>query len=375
LTANGAVRNWAPVVEFSPKHPQWFDWRWQLRNSVRHADGLRSLMALTPDEDAGLRALESGGLPLTITPYWMRLLLDEAPGGPLRRQIIPSHAEWQAAPGERQDPLGEDDLLAAPSLVHRYPDRALLWLTDRCASYCRFCTRKRLVGQGPTPSEQDVADGIAYIAAHPQIKDVVLSGGDALILDDEKLAGAIARLRSIEHVEIIRIASRLVSFAPMRITRPLMDALKPFQPIYFMVHFNHPSELTTDVKAALGKLADAGFPLMNQTVLLKGINDNVETLETLFRTLLKWRCKPYYLHQCDAIAGAGHFRTTLEDGMRLMDGLRGRVSGLALPTYVVDVPGGKGKVPMARDPRAGVSSEGLVQIRGSLGEIAVYPEK
>lgn len=364
----------ARVPNLSPSHPQWNDWRWQLRHAVRRPEDLRSVLTLSPDEEAGLKLLEEGGLPLNITPYWMRHIAAEPPDGPLRRQIVPSAAEWAGAPGEREDPLGEDGLLAAPSLVHRYPDRALLWLTDRCASYCRFCTRKRLVGQGPTPTESDVGEGMDYIEAHPEIRDVVLSGGDALILEDDKLAAAIARLRGIPHVDIIRVATRLISFAPMRITTALLHALKPFQPIYFMVHFNHPKELTPDVTNALNKLADHGFPLMNQTVLLKGINDDVATLETLFRTLLKHRCKPYYLHQCDAIFGAAHFRTTLEQGISIMDGLRGRVSGLALPTYVVDVPGGKGKVPMARDPRVAGPANGLVQIRGSLGEVSFYPE-
>ncbi len=361
------------TTSFSPGNPNWHDWKWQLRHAVRTAAQLREHLELTADEEAGLRRLEEGGLPLTITPYWMRLMTGEGPQGPLRRQLVPSALEWEDATGERSDPLGEEDLKAAPSLVHRYPDRALLWVTDRCASYCRFCTRKRLVGQGPTPTESDVGEGIDYIERTPAIRDVVLSGGDALLLEDDKLESLLARLRGISHVELIRIATRLVAFAPMRITRQLLSALKPFQPVYFMLHFNHPKELTRDVEQALGRLADAGFPLMNQTVLLKGINDDVTTLETLFRGLTRMRCKPYYLHQCDAILGAGHFRTTLEEGMALMDGLRGRVSGLALPTYVVDVPGGKGKVPLARDPRV-VGDDGLVHIRGSLGTVASYPQ-
>jgi lysine 2,3-aminomutase len=357
------------------RHPQWHDWKWQLRTSVRTAEALRREVALTADEEEGLRLLEDGGLPLAITPYWMELMRGDGPGGPLRRQLVPSALEWTGATGERLDPLGEEELKAAPSLVHRYPDRVLLWVTDRCASYCRFCTRKRLVGQGPTPTESDVAEGLDYIGANPSIRDVVLSGGDSLLLDDEKLAALMARLRSFPHVEIIRVATRLPAFAPMRITSALVQALKPFQPVYFLVHFNHPAELTPEAAAALTRLADAGFPLMNQTVLLKGINDDVATLETLFRGLLRLRCKPYYLHHCDAIMGAGHFRTTMEHGMALMDGLRGRVSGLALPTYVLDVPGGKGKVPLARDPRvAGVRDDGLVHIRGSLGQVSDYPE-
>jgi lysine 2,3-aminomutase len=363
------------VTPLNPSHPQWHDWHWQLRHSVRRAADLRALLTLSPDEEEGLRRSEEGGLPLTITPHWMRLLQAEGPDGPLRRQLVPSAAEWVHSDGERADPLGEEDLKAAPSLVHRYPDRVLLWVTDRCASYCRFCTRKRMVGQGPTPTEDDVAEGVDYIERTPSIRDVVLSGGDALLLEDDKLAALVARLRSIPHVDLIRVATRMVSFVPMRITRSLTDALRPFQPVYFLLHFNHPAELTTDVENALGRLADAGFPLMNQTVLMRGINDRVDVLEALFRRLTRLRCKPYYLHQCDAISGAAHFRTTLEEGMALMDGLRGRVSGLALPTYVVDVPGGLGKVPLARDPRVADAEGGLVQIRGSMGKVSAYPER
>lgn len=353
--------------------PHWHDWRWQLRHAIRHPRDLAKALTLSAEEQDGLAALEAGGLPLTITPYWFELMRDEGPQGPLRRQVVPNAAEWAQAPGERNDPLGEEELKAAPALVHRYPDRVLLWVTDRCATYCRFCTRKRMVGQGPTPTAQHVAESIDYIAAHPEVRDVVLSGGDALMLPDDKLAEVVARLRAIEHVDVIRVATRMPAFAPMRITRGLVDALAPFQPVYFLMHFNHPAELTADVARALGRLADAGFPLLNQTVLLRGINDRAETLEALFRGLVRLRCRPYYLHQCDAISGAGHFRTTLEDGMALMDALRGKVSGLALPTYVVDVPGGVGKVPMARDPRVGVV-DGLVQIRGSLGKTSAYPE-
>ncbi|MEW5849204.1 MAG: KamA family radical SAM protein [Myxococcota bacterium] len=363
-------------MELSPSHPHWHDWRWQLRNACRSAEELEQVLQLSDDERAGLRLATAGGLPLTITPYWLNLLRREGPGGPLRRQLVPSAQEWQPSAGERDDPLGEEELLAAPSLVHRYPDRALLWVTDRCASYCRFCTRKRLVGQGPTPTENDVSEGIGYIARHEGIREVILSGGDALVLDDDKLAALIGRLRGIPHLDIIRIATRLPSFAPMRITTQLLHELKAFHPVYFLVHFNHPAELTTESAAALNRLADHGFPVMNQTVLLKGINDDVATLERLFRGLVRLRCRPYYLHQCDAITGANHFRTTLEEGMALMDGLRGRVSGLALPTYVLDVPGGKGKVPLARDPRLDkLTSDGLVQIRGSLGGVSSYPER
>ncbi|MBI5497495.1 MAG: KamA family radical SAM protein [Deltaproteobacteria bacterium] len=355
------------------RDPHWSDWKWQVRHAVRTPADLAAQLTLTPDEAEGVRRTTAGGLPLTVTPYFMELVEREGPDGPLRRQVVPSAAEWTASPGERDDPLGEEALLAAPSLVHRYPDRALLWATDRCASYCRFCTRKRLVGQGPTPTESDVADGIDYIARTPSIRDVIISGGDALLLDDDKLVSLVARLRGIRHVDVIRLATRMVAFCPMRITLDLLHQLRAFQPVYFLLHFNHPAELTPEVTAALARLADHGFPLLNQSVLLRGINDRVDVLEALFRTLARLRCRPYYLHQCDAITGAAHFRTTLDSGLDLVDALRGRVSGLALPTYVVDVPGGRGKVPLARDPR--VSREGgLVRLRGSLGGTADYPE-
>lgn len=341
---------------------------------MRRPEDLARELDLTADEQAALQRLDKDHLPLSITPYWLKLIKQDRPGGPLRRQLVPTIQEWDAVEGELKDPLGEEERLAAPSLVHRYPDRALLLVTDRCASYCRFCTRKRWVGQGPTPRESDVAAGIDYIASQPGIHEVILSGGDALLLEDDKLAALMARLKAIEHVQVIRVASRLPAFAPMRITKALVQALQPFHPVYFLVHFNHAAEITPDVATALTRLADHGFPVLCQTVLLKGINDDPVTLETLFRRLVQLRCRPYYLHQCDAIAGAAHFRTTLEAGLGLMDSLRGKVSGLALPTYVVDVPGGQGKVPMARDPRVASAGEGLVRIRGSLGGVAEYPE-
>lgn len=351
------------------------DWRWQLKNAVRTLEDLKARLALSPAErEATRRLLEAGGLPLTITPHFLSLIDPSDPDDPLRRQVVPSELEGVPDPWGRRDPLGEEDHEAAPNLVHRYPDRVLLLVTDRCASYCRFCTRKRLVGQGPTPRLAELEEALGYVARHEEIKEVIVSGGDALMLSDEKLDRLLARIREIPHVEIIRLATRMLAFAPMRVTEGLLDVIAAHHPVYVLSHFNHPRELDDNAKAAVLRLTGAGVPVLNQTVLLKGINDDEACLTELFRTLTRLRARPYYLHQCDLAPGTAGFRVPLERAMEIVGNLRGRLSGLSMPQLVIDIPGGLGKVPMFPSPVTREDDEG-VELRGFSGRTARYPKR
>ena len=326
------------------------EWREELRNAVRTADDLAERLELTPEELAGARAAEAAGLPLLITPYYLGLVSRTDPGCPIRRQVVPTSAEAQNAPGDLRDPLGEEAHEAAPELIQRYPDRALLLATDRCAVYCRFCTRSRLVGAGGgARSDERLGPAFAYLEAHPQIRDVIVSGGDPLAMATERLERLIARLRAIPSIETIRLATRVPVVLPSRITDELLEALRPHHPLWVMTHFNHPRELTELSRRALCRLADAGFPVMNHTVLLRGVNDDSKTLTELFRGLVRVRARPYYLLQTDPVRGTSHLRTPLDTGIRLMSELQGRVSGIALPKLIVDTPGGFGKVPVGPD--------------------------
>jgi lysine 2,3-aminomutase len=349
------------------------DWRAQLRGAARTLPELERALRLSDEERAAVaRLLERGGLPLQVTPHYLGLMDASDPSDPLRRQLVPSALEEEDESWDRRDPLGEEEHEAAPQLVHRYPDRVLLLATDRCASYCRFCTRKRLVGQGPTPTLEELDEALVYVAAHPEVKEVIVSGGDALMLDDARLARLLTKIRRIEHVEIIRLATRMLAFAPQRVTDALLDVIEPHHPVYVLSHFNHPRELSPEAEAATLRLTRAGVPVLNQTVLLRGINDDADTLEALFRHLTRLRARPYYLHQCDLAPGTGRFRVPLERSMALMETLRGRVSGLSLPTLVVDTPGGNGKVPVHKSPFVSEDEEAFV-LRGSLGGEARYP--
>ena len=336
------------------------DWRWQLRHAVRSAPELASKLELTPAELEGARAAEAQGFPLAITPYYLALCDPKDPECPLRRQVVPHASEALTTRGDLRDPLGEEAHEVAPELVQRYPDRALLLVTDRCAVYCRFCTRSRMVGNGGGPrSEERLASAFAYLEAHPQIRDVIVSGGDPLAMSTERLVRVVARLRAVPSVETIRLATRVPVALPQRITDELLQALRPYHPLWVMTHFNHPKELTPEACAALRRLADAGFPVMNQSVLLRGINDDSSVLATLFRGLVRERVRPYYLLQADPVRGTGHLRTPLATGIRIMEELQGRLSGIALPKLIVDTPGGMGKVPVGPswvvDHRPGVT--------------------
>lgn len=333
-----------------PRRPAKRDWTWQLQHAVTTVDELARRLKLSPDELAGARRAERAGLPLRITPYYLGLCDRRDPACPVRRQCVPLLAEGHEVPGDLVDPLGEVAHEVAPHLVSRYPDRALLLATDRCAVYCRFCTRSRMVGDGGGAVSLDrLAPAFAWLAAHPEIRDVIVSGGDPLTLSTDRLARLLGRLRAIASVETIRLATRVPVTLPSRVTAELVEALRPHHPLWIMTHFNHPKELSRQSERACKRLVDAGFPINNQTVLLRGVNDDADTLAELFRTLVRWRVRPYYLLQADPVRGSGHLRTPLATGVALMERLQGRLSGIALPKLVVDTPGGMGKVPVGPD--------------------------
>jgi lysine 2,3-aminomutase len=331
-----------------PREPG--DWRAELQNAVRSADELAQRLDLTEAELRGARAAELAGLPLLITPYYLGLIDPKDPACPIRRQVVPHADEARTAPGDLVDPLGEEAHEVAPHLIRRYPDRALIVASDRCAVYCRFCTRSRLVGAGGgARSLEDLAGAFAYLEEHPEVRDVIVSGGDPLAMATERLERLVARLRRIESIETIRLATRVPVVLPQRLGSELFDALRPHHPIWVMTHFNHPKELTELSRAGLRKLADAGFPVMNHTVLLRSVNDDAETLTALFRGLVRERARPYYLLQMDPVRGSSHLRTPLDTGIRLLEALQGRLSGIAIPKLIVDTPGGFGKVPVSPD--------------------------
>ncbi len=360
---------WGDVAEAT-----WNDWRWQLKHRITTVEQLeRFLPTLTPEELAGAK-LANHKLALGITPYFFNLIDPADENCPIRRQMIPRIEETTTAAWEMSDPCGEDSHSPVPGLVHRYPDRVLFLVTDRCASYCRYCTRSRLVSNASGYDFHPEFDKqIAYIAAHPEIRDVLLSGGDPLLLSDEKLENLLSRLRAIPHVEFLRIGTRIPVFLPQRITPELCAMLKQFHPLFISIHANHPRELTTEVRDALGRLADAGIPLGNQSVLLRHVNDDAEVMKAHLQKLLRCRVKPYYLYQCDLIAGSAHLRASVSRGLEIMEQLRGHTTGYAVPTYVIDAPGGGGKVPI--NPEYVLCrNAGRVLIRNYEGKIFEYPE-
>ncbi|HEX2139932.1 MAG TPA: KamA family radical SAM protein [Woeseiaceae bacterium] len=328
----------------------WNDWRWQNRNRVRTLAELERMIVLSEDEAAAIRR-HTGALPVGITPYYASLIARDDPAQGLRRTVVPVLGEYEVSRGENEDPLGEDTHSPVPGLVHRYPDRVLLLVTNFCSVYCRYCTRARMVGSVGERSvkKTDIEAALAYIEQTPAVRDVLISGGDPLSLDDDRLEYLLKRLRKIPHVEFLRIGSKQPVVQPMRITPQLTRILKRYHPLWMSLHFTHPDELTPEVADACGRLADAGVPLGSQTVLLRGVNDELETLRALMHGLLRIRVKPYYLYQCDPISGSAHFRTPVEKGVELIRGLRGHTTGYAVPTFVVDAPAGGGKIPIAPD--------------------------
>jgi lysine 2,3-aminomutase len=356
------------------KLADWNDWRWQNRNRIRSLEQLERMISVSSEERQAIRR-HTGALPVGLTPYYMSLVDPDDPGQPLRRTVIPTLGEFNRTAGEEDDPLGEDGTSPVPGLVHRYPDRVLLLVTNFCSVYCRYCTRARLVGASGERAlrKTDIDRAIEYIEQTPVVRDVLISGGDPLSLDEERLEYILSRLRAIEHLEFIRIGSKQPVVQPMRVTPTLTRMLRKYHPLWMSLHFTHPDEITPEVAEACGRLADAGIPLGSQTVLLKGVNDDVDTLKALFHGLLKIRVRPYYLYQCDPISGSSHFRTTVDRGLELIAGLRGHTTGYAVPNYVVDAPGGGGKIAMLPDAVVGRSGEDLV-LRNFQGKACRYPD-
>ena len=352
---------------------QWNDWHWQVANRVETLDELKKYIKLTPEEEEGIAAT-LGKLRMAITPYYLSLIDLDDPYDPIRKQAIPTSAELNFAPYEEADPLHEDVDSSAPGLTHRYPDRVLFLITDKCSMYCRHCTRRRFAGQHDAGLPVDQVDqAIEYIRKTPVIRDVLLSGGDALLVSDERLEYIIAKLREIPHVEIVRIGSRTPVVLPQRITPELCNMLKKYHPIWLNTHFNHPNEITPESAKACAMLADAGIPLGNQSVLLAGINDCVYTMKKLVNELVRIRVRPYYIYQCDLSMGLEHFRTPVSKGIEIIEALRGHTSGYCVPTFVVDAPGGGGKTPVM--PNYVISQTPYkVILRNFEGVITTYTE-
>lgn len=324
---------------------EWKDWHWQLRNRITTPEELRKYIELQPEEEAVFNG--SFSFRMAITPYYLSLIDHSNSLDPVRLQAIPRLAESLVNPMDMADPLHEDADAPVPGMTHRYPDRVLLLLTDQCAMYCRHCTRRRKAGEHDAPMPQENVDkALEYIRQHTEIRDVILSGGDPLTLGDARLDEVLGKLAQIEHVDIVRIGSRTPVVLPQRITDELIAVLKKYRFVWFNTHFNHPQEMTEEARLALAKLADNGVVIGNQSVLLKGINDNVDVMKQLVHCLVKNRVRPYYIYQCDLSEGIAHFRTPISKGIEIIESLRGHTSGLCIPTFVVDAPGGGGKIPV-----------------------------
>jgi lysine 2,3-aminomutase len=351
---------------------KWNDWRWQLAHRLNTVEELSQVINLSPEEITGLSA--PGHFRVDITPYFASLMDPQDRKCPIRRQVIPTEREMVPFTAEMVDSLAEDAHSPVPGLVHRYPDRVLMLVTTQCASYCRYCTRSRIVGDPSAQFSRSSYDNqIRYIAGNPQVRDVLLSGGDPLILPQRILEDLLRRLRAIPHVEVLRIGSRVPAFLPQRITQDLVDMLRQFHPLWLNVHFGHPKEITPEVEAALARLADAGIPLGCQSVLLAGINDCPNIMKDLVHKLVHNRVRPYYLYQCDLVHGAGHFRTPVATGIQIIESLRGHTSGFAVPTYVIDAPRGGGKIPIMPNYVLSQSPDRVV-VRNFEGFVSAYTQ-
>ncbi|NOT00309.1 MAG: KamA family radical SAM protein [Phycisphaerales bacterium] len=350
----------------------WNDWRWQLRSRIKDSAGLQRVLTLNDDETQALARM-GHHLPVGITPYYASLINPDDPADATRKQIVPVMNEFTHAQGEADDPLAEDSHMPVPGLVHRYPDRVLFLVTNFCATYCRYCTRARMVGQTGEYhfNARQYEQAYAYLAAHPEIRDVLLSGGDPPTMADERLAGILSNLRNIPHLEFLRIGTKVPAVLPQRITPEFCRMLRQFHPLWISVHFMHPDELTPETSQACERLADAGFPLGSQTVLTKGVNDDVDTMKRLMHGLLKIRVRPYYVYQCDPISGSSHFRTPVEKGLEIIRGLRGHTTGYAVPNFVIDAPGGGGKIPLMPEYMIGRDGDDVL-LRNYEGDVYRY---
>ncbi|MDR1571649.1 MAG: lysine 2,3-aminomutase [Clostridiales Family XIII bacterium] len=368
------MRNWKDVPLWKDvSDKDWNDWRWQIRNRLGSVEEIGQVVNLTEKEEADIRKVMDG-FRVGITPYYASLMDPDDPRCPVRMQAVPTLAETRRGENDMDDPLHEDEDSPAPGLTHRYPDRVLFLITDQCSMYCRHCTRRRLAGEHDGGrGMDDIEKCIDYIRKTPQVRDVLLSGGDCLCVADELLERIIAELRTIPHVEIVRLGSRTPVVMPMRITDSLVNMLKKYHPIWLNTHFNHPKEMTPDSMAALAKLADAGVPLGNQSVLLRGLNDCPHIMRDLVHLLVKNRVRPYYIYQCDLSMGIEHFRTKVAKGIEIIEALRGHTSGYAVPTFVVDAPGGGGKTPVMPDYLISSTTERVI-LRNYEGVITAYAE-
>lgn len=367
-------RDYQQIAIYKDVNPlDWEDWHWQIKNRVCSKDVLSEIIKLTPEEERGIDKAK-GRLAMAITPYWASLIDPEDPNCPFRRQAVPVAAESMISPHEMTDPCAEDRDSPAPHLVHRYPDRVLLLATEHCAMYCRHCTRRRLVGDHRENNSSASFDAaIEYIKSNRKVRDVLISGGDPFIMEDDELESLIQRIRDISHVEFLRIGTRVPVTLPQRVTEQFANMLKKYSPIWVSIHFNHPKEITKRCKNACDMLSDAGIPLGSQSVLLKGINDRPYIMKKLVHELLQIRVRPYYIYQCDPVRGTQHFRTPVAAGINIMEKLRGHTSGYAVPTYVIDGPGGGGKIPVG--PNYILSqAKGKYVLRNYKGKIYTYLE-
>lgn len=350
----------------------WNDWRWQFRNRITSVERLEALMPLTARERAGFDAAKDR-LAFAVTPYFFNLIDRDDPACPIRLQVVPRADESRVAPDETSDPIGEEKTSPVPGLVHRYPDRVLLLVTNRCACYCRYCTRSRLVSNARNYGfHPHLEEALRYIAEHTEVRDVLVSGGDFLLLGDDKIDYVLSRLRAIGHVEFLRIGSRVPVVLPQRITPALCDVLRSRGPIWLSIHVNHPRECTAEVAAALERLAFAGVVLGNQSVLLRGVNDSPSVMRELVHRLLMMRVRPYYLYACDKINGSAHFRVPVARGIEIIRSLRGWTTGYAVPQFVIDAPGGGGKVPVNPDYVQEILPDGTVRMKNFRGDEYFY---
>ena len=357
---------------FSSPH-DWCDWHWQLKNRITTLSALEMIVDLRDDERSALQC-DIKGLPFSITPYYMSIIASQNSDSPLRKTVIPRIAERRISEGEEIDPLSEESDSPIPGIVHRYPDRVLFLVTEFCSVFCRYCTRSRMVTEKKTISLRQWENGIEYIRNHPEIRDVLISGGDPLTLPTEKLDWLLGKLREIKHIEIIRIGTKVPAVLPQRITNGLVSKLKKHHPLWISVHFTHPDEFTAETAEACRRLANAGIPLGSQTVLLKDVNDSSNVMKPLVHSLLKNRVKPYYLYQCDPIVGSSHFRTKVAKGIEIIESLRGHTSGYAVFNYVIDAPGGGGKIPILPEYFKGRDGKGNVILRNYEGKLFSYPD-
>ncbi|MEM8867481.1 MAG: KamA family radical SAM protein [Verrucomicrobiota bacterium] len=350
----------------------WSNWKWQLKNRITKLEHLEKYLELTAEERAGCLFADKK-LAVAITPYFFNLMDRSDPDDPIRRQVVPQAGEMHTAPEELLDPVGEENTKPVEGIVHRYPDRVLFLVTDRCAAYCRYCTRSRLVSNAQDYNfHPEFESGLEYIRTHPEIRDVLLSGGDPLLLSNRKLDYLLGELRKIPHVEFVRIGSRIPVFLPQRITPELCEIFKKHGPIWMSIHVNHPAECTQDLRAACERLVFAGVPLGNQSVLLRGVNDDAETMKSLIHRLLMMRVRPYYLYQCDLITGSAHLRVDARKGIDIIRSLRGHTTGYAIPQFVIDAPGGGGKVPINPEYVKEITQDAII-MRNFQGEEYAYP--